>query len=116
MELASEFLGGAICVRDSSSKARPRMVAATLLGAHEHQTACGKRVQIWQRGDRYLVRGRHGGHQFGETLSGDRDQAASDLRRLLVSIEDGTFQPASERRRRPVKSGSVPRLTVRELC
>ena len=103
-------------MREISAKVRARMVPATLHGAHEHQTTCGKRVQIWHRGDRYLARGRHNGRQFGETLSGDQKEAASGLRRLLVSIEDGTFQPASERRRLPVKTGSAPRLSVRELC
>jgi hypothetical protein len=95
---------------------RAPMVRSALLGSHEHQTACGKSVQIWQRGDRYLARGRYNGQQFGETLSGDRDQAASSLRRLLVAIEDGTFRPPSERRRQSIKTGSIPRLTVRELC
>lgn len=96
--------------------ARAPMVRSELLGSHEHQTTCGKRIHIWQRGDRYLARGRYNGHQFGVTLPDDPVLAASGLRRLMVSIENGTFKPPSEQRRQPVKTGPAPRLTIRELC
>lgn len=96
--------------------ARPRMVQAELLGAPVHQTVCGINVQIWKRGEVYLARGRYQGHQFGKALGGSLVESASALRHLLVEIENGTFDRPTEARRRPLKTGLVPRLTVREVC
>jgi hypothetical protein len=102
--------------RPTSTSARARMVRSQLMGAHEHRTSCGKSVQIWRRGNRYLARGRYAGKQFGKTLSGDETQAASDLRRLLTALEDGTFESPSEARRRPLKLSQAPLISIRELC
>ena len=48
-------------------KSHRKMVKADLLGGHSHETACGKTVHVWKRGETYLVRGRLAGHQFGDT-------------------------------------------------
>jgi hypothetical protein len=104
-------------LRDSAACAgRPPMVPAELLGSHEHETCCGKKVQVWKRGNSFLVRGRHEGRQFGKTVGDDPTHAASQLRHLLVSLETGSFQLPSEARRRPLQTGQAPRLDVRELC
>jgi len=95
---------------------RPPMVRAELLGQHNHQTICGRKVQIWKRGEKILARGRHRGRQFGKGLGTDVSEAASNLRRLLVEIENGSFEPPSEARKRPIPTGQAPRLTMRELC
>jgi hypothetical protein len=91
------------------------MRRAELLGHHCHETDCGVRVQVWIRGDRYLARGRYQGQQFGQSLGAEREAAVS-LRHLLVQIENGTFERPSETRQRPLKTGRVPRLNIRQLC
>lgn len=93
-----------------------RMVRAELLGSHTHQTICGSNVQIWKRGDGYLARGRYQKRQFGKSLGAGAVEAASNLRHLLVEIENGTFERPSESRQRPLKTGRAPRLSIRELC
>ncbi|MCY2995647.1 MAG: hypothetical protein NTY19_48545 [Planctomycetota bacterium] len=95
---------------------RRRMVRAELLGQHSHQTADGQSVHVWVRDQKYLARGRHRGRAFGQYLGADIRDAAAALRRLLVQIEDATFQPPSEARKRVLKAGSVPRNNVRQLC
>ncbi len=92
------------------------MVPAELLGSHAHETSCGIGVQVWKRGNSFLIRGRYEGRQFGKTAGSNPTIAASELRHLLVSLENGSFQPPSEARRRPLKTGLAPRLCVRELC
>jgi len=95
---------------------RPPMVAAELLGSHAHETSCGRKVQVWKRGNSFLIRGRFEGRQFGKSAGNNPTIAASALRHLLASLENGSFQPPSEARRRPLKTGQAPRLDVRELC
>jgi hypothetical protein len=95
---------------------RPPMVRAELLGTHSHATSVGVTVHVWKRGEQFLARGRFEGHQFGRTLKGNAMAAASELRHLLVDIENGSFQRPSLARRRPLSLGPAPRLTVRELC
>ena len=95
---------------------RAKMVQAELLGAHAHETGCGVRVYVWKRGDVYLARGRFQRRQFGKSLGTDPSEAGRKLGRLLVEIENSTFQPPALARRLPLKSGQAPRLTVRELC
>ena len=91
------------------------MEKSSLLGQHVHVTACGRKVHIWKRGSIYLARGRYERKQFGKSLGNDPIQAACALRRLLVAIEDGSFLRPSESRRRPLKTGQPPRLSIREL-
>lgn len=93
-----------------------RMVSAELLGRHSHETVDGQKVHVWVRNGRYLARGRHAGRAFGQDLGADDKDAAAALRRLLVHMEDGTFQPPSEARRRQIKAGAAPRSTMRHLC
>jgi len=92
------------------------MVRSELLGQHAHQTICRKRVYIWRRGRTLIARGRHAGRQFGQVLGTDETEAASNLRRMLVEIENGSFERPSEAHQRPLPTRQVPRLTVRELC
>lgn len=92
------------------------MVKAELLGKHLHQTEVGVTVGIYLRQDKYLGRGRINGQRFGKTLGADEATAERELRHLLVSIENGSFVRPSETRQQVVKTQSVPRLTVRELC
>lgn len=92
------------------------MRQAELLGQHSHQTVCGQSVHVWIRDNKYLARGRHQGRAFGQDLGADKRDATAALRRLLVQLEDGTFQPPSEARKRILKAQSVPRNSVRQLC
>jgi hypothetical protein len=91
------------------------MTRAELMGGHTHQTLDGLRVHIWQRGGKYLARGRSHGLAFGETLGGDVAGATARLRRLLTEIENGSFVRPSEARRRPVKKCGAVRLDLRQL-
>lgn len=93
-----------------------RMVRADLLGDHSHQTTCGVQVHVWQRNGKYLARGRYQGKRYGEDLGSDSVQAAANLRRLMVDIENGCYVRPSEKRKRPLKCNTVPQLSVRELC
>jgi hypothetical protein len=101
-----------------SPEAQPRdrrMTRAELLGSHSHGTLCGPRVHVWRRAGRYLARGRHEGRPFGENLGADPVAAAAHLRQLLTAIEDGSYVRPSEARKRPLGSGRVRRLTLRQL-
>jgi integrase len=93
-----------------------RMTRAELLGRHTHETIQGICVHIWLRARKYLVRGRFDGSAFGETLGSDTTIAAHRLRHLLVEIENGSYVPASKRRKRALARGATPRLSIRELC
>jgi len=95
---------------------RRKMVKSELLGQHTHEAAGGQRVHIWLRDSTYLARGRFRRHAFGVTLGIEQRQAVAALHRLLVEIEDGTFCRPSEASSRALKTGPVPRNTVRELC
>jgi len=95
---------------------RRPMSRAELLGQHSHQTVCGKSVHVWSRGGKYLARGRYSGKAFGQDLGGDPKEAAAAMRRLLVQLEDGTFQTPSEARKRQLKARQAPRYTIRQLC
>jgi len=79
-------------------------------------TLDGKQVHVWIRDGKYLARGRHQGRAFGQQLGADERDASGALRRLLVELEDGTFQTPSEARQQQVKAGAVPRSSVRHLC
>jgi integrase len=92
------------------------MIQSELLGNHVHGTLAGVKVHIWRRGDVYLGRGRYQGKQFGQSLGADAREAACNLRHLLVKLDNGTFERPTEARRRPLKSGLMPRLTLREQC
>ena len=92
------------------------MVRAGLLGHHTHQTVCGKCVHVWIRDGKYLARGRHRGRAFGQNLGAGVKEASAALRRLLVQLEDGTFQAPSEARNRQLKSSRAPRNSIRQLC
>lgn len=95
---------------------RRRMTKSELMGAHTHETSGGaNKIHVWKRGDNYLARGRIGGAAFGETL-GAEPGASVKLRRLLTELEDGAFARPSERSRRSISAGSVPRLTIRQLA
>ena len=67
-----------------------RMTQAVLFGSHTHLTASGKRIHIWQRGGRYIARGRIHGRHFGETL-GCETQAPLKLRRMLALLDDEAY-------------------------
>jgi integrase-like protein len=112
----SELAATALAQSASRGKTRPPMKQAELLGSHVHETVCGTKVAIWQRGDVFLARGRYQRRQFGKTLGSDPAQAASALRRLLVEIENGAFERPSEARKRILKTGPAPRCSFRELC
>ncbi|WP_439627018.1 hypothetical protein [Gemmata sp.] len=92
------------------------MTQGELLGGHAHETASGKTVYVWRRGERYLARGRWNGRYFGETLGNDTATAARNLRRLLNAVEDGAYRPPSEARARQLSDSPVPRLTFRQLA
>ena len=95
---------------------RRRMVPGELLGSHSHETADGRKVHISVRGGRYLARGYHNRRAFGQDLVADPRVAAAALRRLLVQLEDGTFLPPSEARKRQLKARQAPRHSVRQVC
>jgi hypothetical protein len=78
------------------------MVRSELLGSHTHETTNHVEVHVWQRGGKYLARGRLDGRPFGETLGGDPAQAAARLRQLLVEVENGGFVRPSDRHRRQI--------------
>ena len=92
-----------------------RMAKASLMGGHTHVTNNGLNVHIYQRGGSFIARGRFDNRPFGETLGSLEQEAASRLRRLLNSIEDGSFVRPSESRKRPLSRSAIPRLTLREL-
>src|SRR5262245_34145190 len=92
-----------------------RMVRAKLSGAPTHETESGLRVPVWRRGGDYRPRGRYQGRAFGRTLGDTEKGAKIALRRLLTELDDGTFRPPGEARRRPVNTRSVPRLDLRQL-
>jgi integrase len=92
------------------------MTRAELMGGHTHQTLIGVRVHVWRRGGRFLARGRFEGHAFGETLGSDVASATARLRQLLTELENGSFVPPSEARKRHTSRRTVPRLSLRELA
>jgi len=100
----------------NTSKPPRNMVRADLLGDHTHRSSNGVEVHIWRRGGRFLARGSYEGQRFGSGLGDNAEEAAALLRRLIVEIENGTFIRPSEARKRPLKRGLPPVLTVRELC
>jgi integrase len=93
-----------------------KMVCAELLGRHTHGTRAGVNVHVWQREGKFLARGNQGGRRFGVTLGADQREAEERLRHLLVELDTGAFKRPSEARKRPLKSGPLPRLTVRQGC
>lgn len=98
------------------ASASPRkMVRAELLGCHTHTALCGTRVHVWKRDPTFLARGRYHGRPFGETLGSTVPEASARLRQLLGELENGSFVPPCERRRRIVSHASGGRLTLREL-
>jgi hypothetical protein len=108
---------GDTCDPGKGEQISPRqMVRTNLLGQHTHRTVDGQAVHVWIRDGKYLARGRHLGRAFGLALGSDHKEAAAALRRLLVEIEDGTFRPPCEARKQQLKTGRVPRNTIRQLC
>jgi hypothetical protein len=98
-----------------AGQAQRSMVSATLMGNHTHRTISGVEVHVWQRGGKYLIRGRLDGRPFGETLGDDDAQATARLRQLLTEIENGSYVRPSDARKRQISRRSVGRLTLREL-
>ena len=100
------------------SKTARRMVKSDLLGGHTHATARGKNVQVWKRGEVYLVRGRLEGRQFGDSLGSDPASATVQLRRILAELDEGTYRPPSEACNGQIalSRGPVPRFTFRQLA
>jgi integrase len=96
-------------------KVRPMMVRAELMGAHTHATVNGAQVHVWQRGQKYLARGRYQGQAFGETIGETEKEAASRLRLLLTEIENGSYVRPSDGRERVLSNGRAPKLTLRQL-
>ena len=92
------------------------MMRAELLGQHSHLTTCGIEVHVWLRDGKYLARGYFQRRQFGKNLGSDPVVAASLLRHLLTDIENGTFLPPAEARRRPIKTTAPPAVDLRQLC
>lgn len=101
--------------RPARRAADRKMVRSQLLGGHSHAAANGACVHVYRRDGKYMARGRHGGRQFGQTLGADEREAAANLRRLLGDLDDGAFVMPSESRKRPLATGPVPRLTLRQL-
>lgn len=93
-----------------------RMERTELFGRHSYSTEVGVDVHIWSRDGKYLARGRYQKKPFGVTLGKTPEEADANLRRLLVSIENGAFLRKSEARKHPLKSESIPKLTIREVC
>jgi hypothetical protein len=100
----------------TTASTQRKMERAELFGRHSYSTEVGVVVHIWKRDGRYLARGRYQKKPFGVTLGKDPEEADANLRRLLVSIENGAFLRNSEARKHPLKSESIPKLTIRELC
>ncbi|MBL8797221.1 MAG: hypothetical protein JNM56_25185 [Planctomycetia bacterium] len=92
-----------------------RMVRAELMGGHTHATLTGAQIHIWQRGGRYLARGRYQNRPFGETLGDRVPEATARLRQILTDIENGAYQRPSDARKRLLSARVVPRLTTRQL-
>lgn len=88
---------------------------AELLGSHTHGTAANVDVHVWQRDGKYIARGRHQGHAFGQTLGDNEVKAGTKLRHMLVELDNGTFVRSSERGSQQLKLGAAPRFDVREL-
>ena len=74
-----------------AGQAQRSMVGTTLMGSHTHTTITGVEVHVWQRGGKYLARGRYQGQPFGETLRGDVLAATARLRQLLTSTVREVF-------------------------
>ena len=117
-------LGGSDADFSSSSRDRHRgnrkdtrrFVQATLSGSHTHTTKNGVSVNISQRDGKFIARGSYRGWRFGLTLGSTEAEAESELRNILVAIENGSFMQPSEARRLPMSEKSVPRLSVQQLC
>jgi hypothetical protein len=92
------------------------MVQAVLFGKHEYRTSQGQAVQIWMREGKYLARGRWQRGQIFRTLGSEEEAAHRALQRLLIELEDGKFQLASEARSRQLQTAAVPVLDLRELA
>jgi hypothetical protein len=101
---------------EATAPAQRRMERVELFGRHTYSTEVGVDVHIWIRDEKYLARGQYQHKPFGKTLGKTPEEADAALRRLLVSIENGTFLRKSEARKHPLKTGSTPKLTIRELC
>lgn len=93
-----------------------QMVRANLDGSHIHLTADGLQVQIAVRDGKYLARWRMDGRQHGMTLGSSDQEARALLRRLMVELEDGTYVPRREARRRQLTRRTVPKHDLRSLC
>ncbi|MGL6075184.1 MAG: hypothetical protein ACRC8S_13570 [Fimbriiglobus sp.] len=99
---------------DLNSAPTRRMVRASLMGSHTHQTADGRSVHVWQRGLTFLARGRWQSVAFGETLGRDPLKAAARLRKLLGELEDGTYIRPSEQVKQYMPKRNVT-LSLRDL-
>jgi hypothetical protein len=91
------------------------MITAELSGKHLHETDRGN-VGIYLRNGVYLARGRLNRQAFGQQLGKDCDAAERSLRRLLVEIDDGTYQRSSDVADRSLRQPRAVNLTIRQLC
>jgi hypothetical protein len=124
LELSTAALDGAdsataspppLPVKASDAADARRMVRGELYGRATYSTSNAIRVHIWRRGDKYLARGRYQRRQFMQVLGKDPGQAEAALRKLQGDLESGAFIPPAEARKRPLKNGIAPRLSLREL-
>ncbi len=92
-----------------------KMTQAVLCGSHDHETQDGQRVHIWIRDGKYLARARWRGQPIGLNLGADEVNAGHEFRRLLTAMEDGTFVPGREARRRKISEGRIPKFKLRGL-
>src|SRR5947209_12253225 len=85
------------------------------MGSRTHETANGRAVHVWQRGEAFLARGRWNGAAFGESLGRDVREATARLRKLIGEIEDDTFVRPSDQHRQMAAGRRSFRLTLRHL-
>src|ERR1043165_8045709 len=93
-----------------------RMVRAELMGSHSHLTLSGTYVHVWQRGGKYLARGRYEGCPFGETLGDNPVYAAARLREILTKIDSGSYVRPSDNKKQLMTRRRLARFTLREIA
>ncbi|HZZ42850.1 MAG TPA: hypothetical protein VFE58_07920 [Tepidisphaeraceae bacterium] len=91
------------------------MAKSELGGHYKHETLTGVSIYIWKREQKFLARFRYNNVQTAETLAADPVAAGARLRGIMVEIEQGTYVPAWELRKRPFKHARPPQQTLRKI-
>lgn len=102
----------AACLRAASNKSR-RMQRSTIHGTHSHESRDGHRVNVWERGGKFVLRGYWQAERFGVTLDADEDTVFHELQRILIQMDDGTFVRPSEQKKIPRAEKKIPLLDLR---